>query len=161
LLLIFRLLTETKSPPALNSLKIDEYCLDLLKVLWDEERALTCFKEAIIVLDKALKKTIYSKDDAARRKIFTENIEKLSKEHKGDPNEASAATVDRTNGIVNWFSEIKGYGFIQCQNSDDVFVHYSNIRGTGYKNLSDGDKVSFIMVETKKGLQAEDVLVVK
>lgn len=60
-------------------------------------------------------------------------------------------------GKVKWFNNEKGYGFIECPNLDDIFVHYSAIKCEGYKTLSTGDVVSFKLVETVKGLQAIDV----
>ena len=60
-------------------------------------------------------------------------------------------------GKVKWFNNEKGYGFIECANLDEIFVHYSAIKCEGYKTLSAGDVVSFKLVETVKGLQAIDV----
>jgi CspA family cold shock protein len=61
------------------------------------------------------------------------------------------------NGTVKWFNGAKGYGFIQRQNGEDVFVHFRAIVGTGYKTLNEGDKVQFDVVEGPKGLQAANV----
>jgi CspA family cold shock protein len=61
------------------------------------------------------------------------------------------------NGTVKWFNESKGFGFIQRPNGEDVFVHYSGITGTGHKNLSDGDQVTFEVQKGPKGLQAINV----
>jgi CspA family cold shock protein len=60
-------------------------------------------------------------------------------------------------GKVKWFNNDKGYGFIECPNLDDIFVHYSAIRVEGYKTLASGDVVNFKLIETVKGLQALDV----
>lgn len=60
-------------------------------------------------------------------------------------------------GKVKWFNNDKGYGFINCDDLDDIFVHYSAIIMDGYKSLSEGDVVSFKLIETEKGLQAIDV----
>ena len=60
-------------------------------------------------------------------------------------------------GRVKWFNNEKGYGFIQCENLDDIFVHYSQILRTGYKTLNEGDVVNFKLIETPKGLQALEV----
>ncbi len=67
---------------------------------------------------------------------------------------------ERQTGTVKWFDNAKGYGFIQRENGDDVFVHFRAIRGDGYKALQDGQHVEFGVVEGQKGLQAEDVEVV-
>lgn len=61
-------------------------------------------------------------------------------------------------GKVKWFNNEKGYGFIEYENLEDIFVHYSAIVKDGYKTLSEGDLVNFKLVETSKGLQAVDVV---
>ena len=65
---------------------------------------------------------------------------------------------DRVKGTVKWFSREKGYGFLSREGGDDVFVHYSNIRGTGFKNLSEGEEVEFSVEQGTKGPQAVDVV---
>ena len=61
-------------------------------------------------------------------------------------------------GTVKWFDVKKGFGFIQQEGGDDVFVHHSNISGSGFKVLEDGESVEFDVVEGDKGLQAENVV---
>lgn len=64
----------------------------------------------------------------------------------------------RAIGTVKWFNNARGYGFItQDDKPDDIFVHYRNIRGEGYKSLVEGQKVEFELQEGEKGLQADDV----
>ncbi len=60
-------------------------------------------------------------------------------------------------GRVKWFSDQKGYGFITTDEGEDVFVHYSNIEGNGFKSLDEDDEVEFNMVQGPKGYQAEEV----
>lgn len=60
-------------------------------------------------------------------------------------------------GIVKWFNNSKGYGFLTDENGADVFVHFSAIQSEGYKTLKQGDKVEFEAVEGEKGLQAVNV----
>jgi cold shock protein len=60
-------------------------------------------------------------------------------------------------GTVKWFSDQKGYGFIEQQNGDDIFVHHSAIEGSGFKTLSEGDRVTFEIGEGKKGPAAQNV----
>lgn len=62
-----------------------------------------------------------------------------------------------TKGKVKWFNNEKGYGFIEFNGKDDVFVHYSAINQKGYKSLNEGDLVEFKLLETSKGYQALDV----
>ena len=68
---------------------------------------------------------------------------------------------DREQGTVKWFNVSKGFGFITRENGDDVFVHFRNIRGRGHRSLSEGQSVRFNVKESDKGLQAEDVSVVR
>jgi CspA family cold shock protein len=60
-------------------------------------------------------------------------------------------------GVVKWFNAAKGFGFIQRENGEDVFVHFSAIQNTGYRTLNEGSKVSFLVKQGPKGLQAEEV----
>ncbi len=60
-------------------------------------------------------------------------------------------------GTVKWFNASKGYGFIQRNGGEDVFVHYRAIVGEGYKSLNEGDKVQFEVERGPKGLQASNV----
>ena len=62
-------------------------------------------------------------------------------------------------GIVKWFNEQKGYGFITRDNGgSDVFVHYSAIKGNGFKTLEDGQEVEFVVSQGPRGLQAQEVV---
>lgn len=60
-------------------------------------------------------------------------------------------------GSVKWFNAAKGFGFIQRENGEDVFVHFSAIAASGYRSLDEGARVSFVVKNGPKGLQAEDV----
>lgn len=60
-------------------------------------------------------------------------------------------------GTVKWFNPSKGYGFIQRQTGEDVFVHFSAIQSEGYRSLEEGQAVQFSVTKGPKGLQAEDV----
>jgi CspA family cold shock protein len=63
-------------------------------------------------------------------------------------------------GIVKWFNDAKGYGFLQQENGPDVFVHFRAINGDGRKTLKEGQSVTFNVTEGQKGLQAENVTIV-
>ena len=61
-------------------------------------------------------------------------------------------------GIVKWFNEKNGFGFIQQEDGQDLFVHYSSINMDGFKTIVEGDEVVFEVEETDRGLQAKNVM---
>ena len=65
--------------------------------------------------------------------------------------------ADRERGTVKWFNDAKGFGFIERENGDDVFVHHSAIQAEGFRTLSDGQQVEFEVVQGPKGPAAESV----
>jgi CspA family cold shock protein len=65
--------------------------------------------------------------------------------------------AERETGTVKWFNASKGYGFIERDEGEDLFVHFSAIQGEGYRSLDEGQRVEFTVVEGDKGLQAQDV----
>ena len=68
--------------------------------------------------------------------------------------------TERTQGKVKWFNADKGFGFISREGGDDLFVHYSEIQGNGYRSLEEGATVEFEITKGKKGFQASAVKVV-
>ena len=64
----------------------------------------------------------------------------------------------RAQGTVKWFNESKGFGFIQAEGGEEVFVHFSAISGEGFRTLTEGDRVEFDAVEGPKGKQAANVV---
>jgi len=64
---------------------------------------------------------------------------------------------ERETGIVKWFNDAKGFGFISRESGEDVFVHFRAIQGQGFKSLKEGQKVTFTVIEGQKGLQADAV----
>jgi len=65
--------------------------------------------------------------------------------------------ADREQGTVKWFNESKGFGFIERDSGGDTFVHYSGINGTGFRTLTEGQRVEFTVVQGDRGPKAEDV----
>ncbi|SMO57073.1 cold-shock DNA-binding protein family [Balnearium lithotrophicum] len=65
--------------------------------------------------------------------------------------------MEKLTGTVKWFDSKKGYGFITADNGQDVFVHYTGISGSGFRTLEEGERVSFNVTESDKGLKAVDV----
>lgn len=65
-----------------------------------------------------------------------------------------------TTGTVKWFNEAKGFGFIEQESGPDVFAHFSSIISDGFKTLTDGQRVQFVVTEGEKGLQAESIVAI-
>jgi CspA family cold shock protein len=65
---------------------------------------------------------------------------------------------DTTTGKVKWFNDAKGFGFIEQESGPDVFAHFSAITGTGFKTLSEGQRVEFTITDGQKGPQAENIV---
>ncbi len=68
-------------------------------------------------------------------------------------------SAERETGTVKWFHTKKGYGFITRDDGGDIFVHYSGIRGAGYRSLEEGQRVEYSIGEGRKGPRAQDVIV--
>jgi CspA family cold shock protein len=66
--------------------------------------------------------------------------------------------MSRTTGTVKWFSQEKGYGFIQQENGADVFVHHSAIQAQGFRTLNEGERVEFDLIDEAKGPKAQNVV---
>ncbi|MFI5323279.1 MAG: cold-shock protein [Thermodesulfobacteriota bacterium] len=66
--------------------------------------------------------------------------------------------AERKIGTVKWFNSTKGFGFIEIENGEDVFVHYSEIKATGFRTLEEGQRVEFTVVNGQKGPQAQNVV---
>lgn len=62
------------------------------------------------------------------------------------------------NGVVKWFNESKGFGFIEQESGPDVFAHFKEILSSGFKTLTEGQRVQFIVTQGTKGLQAQNII---
>ena len=67
---------------------------------------------------------------------------------------------EKEQGTVKWFNGSKGYGFIERDSGEDVFVHYSAIEGDGFRSLDEGERVEFAVTQGEKGPQAEEVVAI-
>jgi cold shock protein len=85
------------------------------------------------------------------------NIEPGSKCDRKTVKQKRVKAVSKEQGTVKWFNASKGFGFIQRQSGEDVFVHFSAIIADGYKSLNDGQAVEFEVTKGPKGLQASNV----
>jgi CspA family cold shock protein len=71
--------------------------------------------------------------------------------------ESPQMSEERTTGTVKWFNAQKGFGFIEREGAPDVFVHHSEIQGDGYRELTEGERVTFVVTQGQKGPQASQV----
>jgi CspA family cold shock protein len=76
---------------------------------------------------------------------------------KNQHNYFSGGSILATQGTVKWFNDAKGYGFITSDEGTDIFVHFSAIEGDGFKTLSEGQRVTFEITQSAKGMQAANV----
>jgi CspA family cold shock protein len=88
---------------------------------------------------------------------FTAEVTRTRTKRSNAISNSRSAAVSKEQGTVKWFNASKGYGFIQRQTGEDVFVHFSAIMMDGYKSLNEGQAVEFEVKKGPKGLQAENV----
>lgn len=143
MLLLFRLKIGGKNLPLFNSKAMNTYCQKIIDVLWNRTAALKVFQETIRDLDKVL--LIVTNDyNITRLKKFTFQITELP-------------GLDLTQGIVKYYNSHRGYGFIDSDEKEDVFVHIYDIETKGIGSLIEGQHVEFSLKETAKGPKAEKV----
>ena len=146
-LMLCRFLGSKNATPYLDDKKkIDSYCADLLAVFSDQTKAANLFVEAQRVLERE-RRDMHDRMEAHRLKAFTSGLIETAGKNTG------LATVSRADGHVKWFSDLRGYGFIESA-GEDFFVHFTDIVGTGYRSLEPGQFVEFTVVRGAKGLQA-------
>lgn len=153
MLMVFRLLAESSTFPALNNRKeMDKYCGPLLSLLKDEKKGRELFACAASIVEKTKAHRDYG-PQISRIKTFTTALIEAA----GKSSEA-IVPIHRERGFVVKFSEIKGFGFIKPENSKgeekDLYVHAKDIRGTGYRSLNEGELVEFTRVVAPQGPRA-------
>jgi len=152
-LMLCRFLASKDAAPYLDDKKkMDAYCSVLLGVFSDQMKAADLFKEAQRCIAVELKKGTYDRYEAHRLKAFTSGLI----ESAGKGKNTGFATVSRADGHVKWFSDLRGYGFIES-GGKEFFVHFRDIVGTGYRTLKEGQLVEFTIVQSVKGAQAVSV----
>jgi len=90
--------------------------------------------------------------------IFGKKAGNLIPEAEHPPYKATVGDTAREHGSVKWFNVTKGFGFIVKDDGEEIFVHFRSIRGEGRRSLRDGQRVNFIVAQSDKGPQAEDVV---
>lgn len=143
MILLFRLKVGGKRYPYINSKTMDKYCINIINVLWNRNEALRTFQDITKDIDLTLN-TFSSEYNIERLKKFTFQLTELPE-------------VELTKGVVKIFHKWRGFGFIDINQSEDVFVHYKDIKDQGYRNLIEGQHVEFMLTKTEKGLKAENV----
>jgi CspA family cold shock protein len=94
---------------------------------------------------------------SAEAPVAEEPVAEEEAEPEVEEEAEEAEEGERLTGTVKWFSNPKGYGFISRDDGEDVFVHYSSIRGGGFKSLNEGERVEFTIEQSDKGPRAADV----
>jgi cold shock CspA family protein len=146
MLLLFRLKVGGRNMPRFNSKNMDAYCKKMTDVLWNRNDALRIFQEIANKIEKALN-SAESTYQIERLKKFTYQITELP-------------DIELTRGVVKVFDDVRGFGFIGVERSKDVFVHHTDINARGYRTLSEGQHVEFILKHGDRGLKAENVQIV-
>ena len=100
--------------------------------------------------------------DVEQQDVVAAEVEEETVEVEVEVEEEAAETEaeeagERVEGTVKWFSNPKGYGFISHEGGDDVFVHYSEIQGSGFRSLNAGERVEFTVKQSEKGPRAAAV----
>ena len=155
--MLFRIQSESSSMPYMDSKKIDSYCSDILKVLQDDGKALSIFERGANLIQSTLKEGSYNLREAIRLRAFTSDL--ISRLESA--REVLPASAKRERGRVVWFSNVRGFGFVDAGQKDQIFVHCTAVRGTESRYFLPGELVEFSVVAGPKGPTAQDVVVLK
>jgi len=147
MLMLVRITAGGKEMPPMSSKTMDKYCEDICIVLWDDTKLLEHAKRAADNIDNALSTFTGDEMLAKRLRSFTTHL--------------VPSVAKRPEGEVKYYNLDRGFGFITSKNHEkDIFVHFSAIKATMHRYLQVGQHVEFDVVQTEKGLQAENVTVV-
>ncbi len=116
-------------------------------------RCSNCGAETLVPFLPTSGRAVFCRDCFRQQKPASGRPERASR-----PAPAQASTGVRSQGAVKWFNEAKGFGFIQDDGGDELFVHFSAIRSDGFKTLTQGDRVEFDVVPGERGRQAANVV---
>jgi cold shock CspA family protein len=140
LLMVYRLQTEPRPVPLLNKRAIDDYCDEMLQSLDDDQLSEAAFTRAGQLVESVRDRIRPWREPPERTRAFTaELVAQASRGH------GEVATTSRSTGTVSWFSETRGYGFIDDDGGSRFFVHYNDIAGSGYRSLAEGQRVTFVV----------------
>ncbi len=154
ILMVFRLQNEQNDLPLLNNKGIEKYCDDLLHVMSNEESSEQAFRKAGELVERVRQSGLIWGGPPERTKAFTTVlIEKAARNQK-----TQAATTKRLMGVIAWFSEIRGYGFVNSTDGLELFVHFTDLLNADNERLYQGQQVEFTAVQTERGYRAVDVV---
>ncbi len=146
MLLLFRLKTGGRNMPSINNKNMDAYCEKIIDVLWNRNEAIRIFQETIKDIEKALA-SVETTYNITRLRRFTSQITELP-------------DIELIRGVVKYYNNLRGFGFIDAGQPEDVFVHINDVKTPGFRSLSEGQHVEFILKHGEKGPKAENVQVV-
>jgi cold shock CspA family protein len=151
LLMIFRLQNSKEALPPLNSKAIDKYCDHLMAILNDEAAATEAFLRAEKLLESVHHRLAPWREPPQRTRAFTEALAEGAS--AGQPK--SIATMALRSGVVKWFSDVRGYGFVTAEDGSEPFVHFGVVARSGRTSLAVGEPLRFSTVQTPRGQKVD------
>lgn len=146
MMMLIRMTAGGTQMPPMSSKKMDKYCEDICSVLWDDVKLLEHAKRAVASIDKAQSTFRGDRVLAKRLRDFTKHL--------------VPGVANRPKGEVKYYNLERGFGFItSSDHATDIFVHYTAIKAMVHRYLQVGQQVEFDVVQTDRGLQAENVTV--
>jgi cold shock CspA family protein len=148
MMMLIRMTAGGERMPAMSSKNMDRYCESICTVLWDDAKLLDHANRAVACIEKAQRTFVGDRALAKRLRDFTRHL--------------VPSVVNRPKGEVKYYNLERGFGFITSKDYEkDIFVHFTAIKGTIHRYLREGETVEFDVVEVDKGLQAENVKLIR